>query len=560
MGIPVGADELRVLVVEDHADSQEWLRVVLERHGYAVRVAADGATALALRDEQAPDLALVDVMLPDTHGVELFRELRDRQPELEAVIMTAYGTISGAVDAIQAGAFNYVEKPVDPAVLLALLEKAGERVRLAAENRRLRRQLDEGRTVFGEMLTSSPGMREVFELIKSVAPTDANVLITGENGTGKELVANALHAHSRRADGPLVKINCAAIPADLIESELFGHKRGAFTGAATDRVGLFEQARGGTLLLDEIGEMPAALQPKLLRVLQERTVRPVGGQRTVDLDFRLVCATNCDLQDAVRKGRFREDLYFRINTVTLDIPPLRDRREDVPLIAEACLARFRDQYKRPVEGFSLEAFRAIVEYAWPGNVRELEHAVERAVIVASGPEITPQDLPEVLTRPGTAGEGERGPKFLTLAELERLTILRALERTGGNKRAAAALLGLYRPTLYSKLRKHGLFRAETGDVLPGEAEEDLAEVGPEEGEDAVLDAPGLLDEEDGELEPEDAPAIDVAREVAHAEPDADGDLQPEPGSELVVGPDDRAAAQDEPHHEAADDPGERRDG
>jgi DNA-binding NtrC family response regulator len=532
MGIPEDADELRVLVVEDHADSQEWLRVVLERHGYVVRVADDGAAALGLRDDAAPDLALIDVMLPDMNGVELFRQLRERQPELEAVIMTAYGTISGAVDAIQAGAFNYVEKPVDPSVLLALLEKASERVRLGAENRRLRRQLDEGRTVFGEMLTSSPGMREVFELIKSVAPTDANVLITGENGTGKELVANALHAHSRRADGPLVKINCAAIPADLIESELFGHKRGAFTGAAADRVGLFEQARGGTLMLDEIGEMPAALQPKLLRVLQERSVRPVGGQRTVDLDFRLVCSTNCDLQEAVRKGRFREDLYFRINTVTLDVPPLRDRREDIPLIAEACLARFREQYKRPVEGFSLEAYRAIVDYAWPGNVRELEHAVERAVIVASGPEITPQDLPEVLTRPDTTPEGARGPKFLTLAELERVTILRALERTSGNKRAAAALLGLYRPTLYSKLRKHGLFRADTGDVLMGTSEDELAEqeIG-DEGEDAMLDAGAALDDEDGEP-------------------------RSEPGSELAVGPDDR---DDEVHHEAADDPDDRRE-
>lgn len=447
---------LRVLLVEDDADARSALGLAIGRDGYDVLAAGDGAQALALADDTVPDLAVLDVVLPDTDGLTLFKHLRARHPSIDAVLVTACGTVEGAVAAIAAGAFNYVEKPVDPAVVLALLAGASTRVRLSVETRRLVAALEAARALHGDLLERTPGMRPLSGLIRRVAPTDASVLIAGENGTGKELVADALHAQSRRAQGPLVKVNCAAIPADLIEAELFGHARGAFTGAVRERAGLFEQARGGTVLLDEIGELPMPLQPKLLRVLQDRSVRPVGALRAVALDFRLLCSTNRDLEAAVRAGRFREDLYFRINTVTLLVPPLRDRREDIPVVAEGCLARFRAQYRRAVEGISLEAYRALMAHAWPGNVRELEHAVERAVIVTAGPEIELADLPDTIVgRAAVRATADTSP-LPTLEALERDAITRALERTGGNKRAAAALLGLYRPTLYSKLKKHGL--------------------------------------------------------------------------------------------------------
>jgi transcriptional regulator with PAS, ATPase and Fis domain len=282
------------------------------------------------------------------------------------------------------------------------------------------------------------------------------VLITGENGTGKELVANAIHALSARRNGPFIKVNCAAIPEDLIESELFGHRRGAFTGAVMDRVGLFEGARGGTLLLDEIGEMPLHLQSKLLRVLQDHRARPVGGLMPVDLDFRLICATNSDLRAAAAEGRFRQDLYYRINTIGVAVPPLRERPDDVLLLASHFLARYAETYGKRVLQIDDAARSALVRHEWRGNVRELEHAIERAVIVAKGGRLKPEHLPDLVTSPRrTAGRVE-DPPILPLAELERLAILRTLEHTHGNKRAAAALLGVYRPTLYSKLRKYGL--------------------------------------------------------------------------------------------------------
>jgi transcriptional regulator with PAS, ATPase and Fis domain len=287
-----------------------------------------------------------------------------------------------------------------------------------------------------------------------VADSDANILIQGENGTGKELIANAIHKYSRRARKPFVKINCAAIPKELIEAELFGYRRGAFTGAVHDREGLLEQAQGGSLLLDEIGEMPPYLQSKLLRVLQERTYRPVGGDRVIHVDFRLICATNVDLDSALKSGQLREDLYFRINTITLRVPPLRERTEDIPLLCDYFLERFRQRYQRGVRTISPAAYHLLIRSRWPGNVRELENAIERAVLLAKSSEITPADLPESL-REETPGSPEVVmPPHRSLAEIERLAILQALERTSWNKQEAAAQLGLYRPTLYSKMRKH----------------------------------------------------------------------------------------------------------
>jgi transcriptional regulator with PAS, ATPase and Fis domain len=311
----------------------------------------------------------------------------------------------------------------------------------------------------GELVTRSPRMIEAFDLVRCVAPTDASVLIVGENGTGKELAANALHALSLRADKPFIKVNCAAIPDELIEAELFGHRRGAFTGAIADRAGLFEAARGGTMLLDEIGEMPSHLQTKLLRVLQDRQARRVGGGPIVDLDFRLVCATNCDLRAATLDGRFRQDLFFRINTMTVTLPPLRERPEDIQLLADHFLRRFGEKYGRDDITLDDAARERLLAHDWRGNVRELEHVIERAVIVARNSRLRVNELPECL-QPGhdlnARMAAAAAPPVWRLAELERMAIVRALEHTKGNKRAAAALLGIYRPTLYSKLRKYGI--------------------------------------------------------------------------------------------------------
>jgi two-component system response regulator HydG len=300
----------------------------------------------------------------------------------------------------------------------------------------------------------SKSMRELFDLVRSVAGSDANILIQGENGTGKELIANAIHVASTRAKGPFIKINCAAIPKDLIESELFGYRRGAFTGAVSDKVGLLELAEGGSLLLDEIGDMPAYLQTKLLRVLQEREYRPVGSDRTVHVDFRLICATNVDIATALREGRLREDLYFRINTITLRVPPLRERPEDIPGLATHFLETFVARYDRPVKTISPAAFNVLLRSRWPGNVRELENTIERAVLVCKGNEIVPEDLPEALLEKGTSSQEFAIPPNLTLAEIEKMAIQQTLQRTNWNKQEAAHILGLYRPTLYSKMKKY----------------------------------------------------------------------------------------------------------
>jgi transcriptional regulator with PAS, ATPase and Fis domain len=305
------------------------------------------------------------------------------------------------------------------------------------------------------MLGSSPAIKRVFEMLESVASSDANVLIVGESGTGKELAANAVHSHSPRVDGPLVKINCAALPKDLIESELFGHVKGAFTGATTDKPGLIEEAHRGSLLLDEITEMPMDLQTKLLRVLEERTVRRLGGAKIVPVDFRLVSSTNLDPEAAVREGRLRQDLYFRINTITVSLPPLRERTADIPLLAKSFLDRFRARHGRDVEAIDPESYRRLLAHRWPGNVRELEHAIERAVLVARGREITLADLPEALQMTPVSTDIDAPPPG-SLEEIERVSIVRALETSGWNKQAAAHILGLRRPTLYSKMRRHGI--------------------------------------------------------------------------------------------------------
>ena len=443
----------RVLVIDDEPDMAEWLALTVAGAGYDVRVATRGSDAESLFTSWQPDAALVDLVLPDVNGADLVRRFKALQPRTEVLVISGQGSIPRAVEAIKAGATYFLEKPIDAESVLAMLGRAIERTELEAENVALRRQLLD-RYQFENIIGRSRKMRELFDLVAAVADSEANILIQGENGTGKELIANAIHYNSRRVKGPFIKINCAAIPKDLIEAELFGYRRGAFTGAIQDRDGLLEQAQGGSLLLDEIGEMPPYLQTKLLRVLQEREYRPVGSDRVVRVDFRLVCATNTDLDAALKDGRLREDLYFRINTIVLRVPPLRERTEDIPLLCDYFLDRFRQRYQRNVRTIAPAAYHLLIRNRWPGNVRELENAIERGVLVAKGSEIAPADLPETLREESGPGGDVVLPPHRTLAELERMAILQALERTNWNKQEAAAQLGLYRPTLYSKMRKH----------------------------------------------------------------------------------------------------------
>ena len=366
----------RVLIIDDDRDTADFLKLLVEPRGDLARTASDAAQAREILRSWRPEVVLMDLMLPDADGIDLLRDFKEASPETQVIMVTGYGSVPKAVEAMKAGAFSFIEKPVDADVLLVMLDKATEKLQLSAENKRLKEELRD-HTSFANIVARSDKMRQLFHLIKSVAPTDASVLIHGENGTGKELVASAIHEHSKRKKGPFIKINCAALPSELIESELFGHKRGAFTGAVSDKTGLMELADGGSLLLDEIGEMPASLQVKLLRVLQDREFRPVGGSRVIQPNFRLICATNINLDAALGEGKLREDLYFRINTVTLAIPALRDRTEDILLLAEHFLDRFSGQHQRNIRSIKPEAAKALLRYRWPGNVRELEH-VDRA--------------------------------------------------------------------------------------------------------------------------------------------------------------------------------------
>jgi DNA-binding NtrC family response regulator len=449
-----------VLVVDDEISIADGLRLTLESEGYSVKIANSVATALTVMSQTDVQAAIVDLMLPDGDGLSLTRELKKRDPNVEVVIVTAYGSVRKAMEATKgAGAFYVLEKPFDPDELIGLVAHALDRRKLLAENTELRRRLLE-QAADSQILGKAPSMRRVMETIVSVADTDANVLIVGESGTGKELIANALHERSARKNGPWIKINCAALPKDLIESELFGHTKGAFTGALTEKVGLLEEAHQGSLLLDEITEMPTDLQAKLLRVLEDRVVRRLGGAKSVPVDFRLVSSTNRPPEVALKEGHLRRDLYFRINTVTIAVPPLRDRRDDIPILVQAFLERYSAKHARDVEEIEPEAYRRLLAYPWPGNVRELQHALERAILVARTREVTVADLPETLQHGVADGEmGSITPSEVpsgSLEDIERASILKALDATRWNKQAAAGLLGLRRPTLYSRMRKHNI--------------------------------------------------------------------------------------------------------
>src|SRR5213593_3101482 len=373
--------DTRILVIDDEPMMTDSLRQHLSDEGYTVDTAATGATAIDLFDGGAHHLAICDLQLPDMDGLTLLRHMKDAKPNTEVIVVTGYGSVQSAVEAIKAGAFYFVEKPFDFEELSPLVEKALERRALVAETTNMRRQLST-RAEYFNIIGASKAMQTIYETIESVAKSDANVLIVGESGTGKELIANAIHYNSLRSKKPFIKVNCAALPKELIESELFGHTKGAFTGAHADKEGLVQHAAGGSLLLDEIAEMPVELQPKLLRVLQERSYRKIGSEKTYAVDFRLISSTNRPPADAIREGLLRDDLFYRISTITIHVPPLRDRSEDIQLLTEHFLQMYAGKYQRPIAGVSQAAYQRLFGHTWPGNVRELQNVIERAVLLA----------------------------------------------------------------------------------------------------------------------------------------------------------------------------------
>lgn len=432
------------------------LRKLLIEEGFTVDTAATGAEAIELFDVGGHQLAICDLQLPDMDGLEVLRHMKDARPTTEVIVVTGYGTVAKAVEAIKAGAFYFVEKQFDFSQILPLIEKALERRDLMAETANMRRQLST-RSEYFNIIGASKKMQTIYETIESVAKSDANVLIVGESGTGKELIANAIHYGSLRSKKPFIKVNCAALPKELIESELFGHTKGAFTGAHADKEGLVQHAAGGSLLLDEIAEMPIELQPKLLRVLQERSYRKVGSEKTFAVDFRLISSTNSLPADAIREGLLRDDLFYRISTITIHVPPLRERTEDIQLLTDHFFRLYATKYNRSISGVSQAAYQRLFAHTWPGNVRELQNVIERAVLLAKTEKLEPVDLPF------EHGEGHEGaapgmnwdpPENMTLEEVEKMLIEKTLRRTRGNKQAAANLLGIYRPRLYSKIRKY----------------------------------------------------------------------------------------------------------
>jgi DNA-binding NtrC family response regulator len=456
-----------ILVVDDEASINDALELILSERGYDVKTAGSAAAAHVHLKGRPFDVAFLDLQLPDATGLELLTQVKADTPDTEVILMTAHGSLDVTIEAIKHGAFYYLEKPFRPDQVLMLVERALRFQSLRRENRVLKRTLSAGGEAFG-ILGNHPRMRQIHEVIRTAAPSDASVLIEGESGTGKELIATAFHLQSARAERPFIRINCAAIPTELIESELFGYRKGAFTGADRDKRGLVEAAAGGTLLLDEIAEMPAHLQTKLLRVLQERQVRRLGDEREMDVDFRLISSTNRDTAQMIQEGVLRKDLYFRISTIKVKVPPLRERLNDVVLLAERFLHRYAEKYHKRVGSISPAVLSLLTRYDWPGNVRELESVIEHAVLFAQEEQLTPESLPEQLHAAQTAHFTCIIPPYLTMEEIEREAIAQTLERTGGNVKKTAEILDYHRPTLYRKLKKFGL----RSDLLP---DDDTAE-------------------------------------------------------------------------------------
>lgn len=451
------AKDIRILIVDDELMIRDGLRQHLADEGYTVDTAASGAEGIDLFDVGAHHLVICDLQLPDMDGLEVMRHMKDARPLTEVIVLTGHATVARAVEATRAGAFDFVEKDnFEFETLQRRIENALKQRALVTENANMLRQLST-RSEYFNIIGSSKQMQTIYETIESVAKSDANVLIVGESGTGKELIANAIHYNSLRAKKPFIKVNCAALPKELIESELFGHTKGAFTGAHADKEGLVQHAAGGSLMLDEIAEMPVELQPKLLRVLQERTCRKIGSEKSYPVDFRLITSTNRLPADAIRDGLLRDDLFYRISTITIHVPPLRERMEDIQLLTDHFLKLYAEKYERPIGGVSQSAYQRLFSHSWPGNVRELQNVIERAVLLAKGEHLEPVDLP--FDNGGAANAASHAlawdvPPNMTLEDIEKFVIERTLQRTGGNKQKAANMLGIYRPRLYSKIKKY----------------------------------------------------------------------------------------------------------
>jgi len=442
--------QVKILVVDDEAIIRESLRDWLSDAGHYVLTAENGSQALEIIQREKPAVAIADLVMPGMDGIELMKRTKELAADTTFIIITAYGSIPTAVAAVREGAYDYIEKPFSPEKVELLVEKLSERQRLIEENLALRQELEE-RYCFEDIVTKSPKMKQIIELIKVVAKSNTTVLITGESGTGKELVARAIHSQSRRRDRPFVPVSCAALPESLLSSELFGHEKGAFTGAHIQRKGKIEFANRGTLFLDEIGEMSANIQVHLLRVLEEKEFARVGGNELVRADVRIISATNKDLKKAIASGQFREDLYYRLNVVNIELPPLRERREDILLLSRHFLKKFALENQKGISGFSREVNDFLLKYQWPGNVRELENTIERAVILAKGRYIGIDSLLQRASALGTSAI-----PGTSLKEVERNHIMGILNQTSGNYTEAARILGISRATLYHKVKAYGL--------------------------------------------------------------------------------------------------------
>jgi two-component system response regulator PilR (NtrC family) len=458
---------IKLLVVDDEPGMRQMLEIMFRREGYEV-ISAPGYRAAREAISQSPQpfpVVLTDLAMPDGSGLDVLADAKKRSDATEVILLTAHSSLENAISAVRAGAYDFVKKPFEPAELVAVVGKALEKQALLAENRRLRAQVS--KLTESAVIGKSAAMRAVMDLVQRIANTRTTVLITGESGTGKERIARAIHDGSDRREKPFLVVNCGALPEALMESELFGHEKGAFTGAQSRNLGLFREADGGTVLLDEVGELPLALQVKLLRVLQEKRVRPVGAAQEVTVDVRVLAATNRDVEAQVASGRFRQDLYYRLNVIRIELPPLRERKDDVPLLTERFVRRFAKEMGKDVAGLTPDAMKAMQVYGFPGNVRELENVIERAVALAGSRAIGLGDLPAEISGQAAGPSGsilqlppEGCELDAVLGEIERRFILEALERTGGVRKTAAKLLGITFRSLRYRLEKHGLAQAE----------------------------------------------------------------------------------------------------
>jgi DNA-binding NtrC family response regulator len=460
------AENRRILIIDDERPILLTLEALLGRHGYQTQTAATASYGLRVLKEDPPAVLLLDLQLPDANGLEMLEQIKSEHPETQVIILTAHDSLNNAIESIKRGAYHFISKPYAPEELLSLIEKALEKQSLLRETEQLRKktkQLEKRLEIAETRLApvmKSKSMQEIEELIDAMAPSEANVLITGESGVGKEVIANVIHSRSRRAEKLMIKLNCAAFPQAMIESELFGYMKGAFTGAVNDFPGMIAAAAGSTLFLDEISEMPAELQTRFLRVLQEREYRPLGSTKTLKADFRVIAATNRPIASALAENRLRADLYYRLNTFQIEIPPLRERKEDIPPLVATFLKQFAQELNKPEPEIVPEAFQKLLDYAWPGNVRELQNALEYAVVLARKEQITVKELPAEVQLPAALQQAERNSNGVAgvqnLDDLERNAIIQALAQCHGNKKKAALILGIQRPTLYNKMKRYAI--------------------------------------------------------------------------------------------------------